>query len=73
MRFFIQKKLFASWVNSKIKLIISKKELGRDEQKKMIIEREILIMDFQNGILVNLTKEIEQYSSLDLKYYIDEK
>ena len=70
---FHTKKLFASWVNSKIKLIISKKELGRDEQKKMIIEREILIMDLQDGILVNLTKKIEQYSSLDLKYYIDEK
>jgi hydroxymethylpyrimidine pyrophosphatase-like HAD family hydrolase len=70
---FHTKKLFASWWNDKIKLIISKKELGRDEQKKMIIEREILIMDFKNGILVNSTKEIEQYSSSSLKYYIDEE
>jgi hydroxymethylpyrimidine pyrophosphatase-like HAD family hydrolase len=70
---FHTKKLFASWVNSEIKLITSKKELGRDEEKKMIIEREILIMDFQDGILVNLTKEIEQYSSSSLKYYIDEE
>jgi hypothetical protein len=32
-----------------------------------------LIMDFQNGILVNLAKEIEQYSSSSLKYYMDEE
>jgi hypothetical protein len=70
---FHTKKLFASWVNSEIKLITSKKELGTDTQKKMIIEREILIMDFQNGILVNLAKEIEQYSSSNLKYYIDKE
>jgi len=72
-KIFHTKKLLASWINSEIKLIASKKELGRDAQKKMIIEREILIMDFQNGILVNSTKEIEQYSSSSLKYYIDEE
>jgi hypothetical protein len=72
-KIFHTKKLLASWVNSKIKLITSKKELGRNEQKKMIIEREILIMDFQNGVLVNLAKKIEQYSSSSLKYYIDEE
>jgi hypothetical protein len=70
---FHTKKLFASWIDDKIKLLISKKELGKDEQKKMIIEREILIIDFQNGILADLTKEIEQYVSQDLKYYIDEE
>jgi hypothetical protein len=70
---FHTKKLLASCVNNEIKLIISKKELGADAQKKMTIEREILIMDFQNGILVNSTKEIEQYSSSSLKYYIDEE
>jgi hydroxymethylpyrimidine pyrophosphatase-like HAD family hydrolase len=69
---FHTKKLLASWVNNEIKMITSKKELGTDAQKKMIIEREILIMDFKNGILVNLAKEIEQYSSSSLKYYIDE-
>jgi len=70
---FHTKKLFVSWRNSKIKLIISKKELGRDAQKKMLIEREILIMDFQNGMLVNSTKDTEQYISSSLKYYIDEE
>jgi len=69
---FYTKKLLASWVNSEIKMITSKKELGTDVQKKMRIEREILIIDFQDGILVNSTKEIEQYSSSSLKYYIDE-
>ena len=70
---FHTKMLFASWINDKIKLSISKKELGRDAQKKMLTEREVLIIDFQNGILADLTKEIEQYSSSSLKYYIDEE
>lgn len=64
--------LFASWVNKEIKLLVSKKELGLNKQQKMMIEREVIVLNFENGILKHFQKETEQYPSSSLKYYLDQ-
>lgn len=63
--------LFAFWVNKDIKLLISKKELGNNNQGRMMIEREVLILSFENGLLNKLKRETEQYRSSSLKNYLD--
>lgn len=63
--------LFASWVDKDIRLLVSKKELGMNEQKRMMIEIEFLILNFKNGLLKNLKKETEQYRSSSLKHCLD--
>lgn len=63
--------LFASWVNKDIKLLVSKKELGNNKQGRMMIEREVLILEFENGSLKKSRLETEQYCLLNLKKYLD--
>jgi len=64
--------LFASWVDKDIRLLVSKKELGNNNQGRMMIEREVLILEFENGSLKKSRLEIEQYRSSNLKNYLDQ-
>jgi len=64
--------LFASWVNKEITTLVSKKELGNNKQGRMMIEREVLILEFENGSLKKSRLEIEQYRSSNLKNYLDQ-
>ena len=69
---FDTKKLFASWHNNDVKLLISKKEMEHIKNGKVKIQRDILILKFSNGILIDTINEIEEYKTLNLKYYINE-
>ena len=55
-----------------IELLISKKEIEAS-QAKSNFEREVLILNFENGVLQYTNKAIEQYSILNLRYYIEEE
>ena len=63
--------LFASWVNKDIELLVSKKELGNNKQGRMMIEREVLVLNFENGLLKKSKRKTEQYRSSSLKNYLD--
>lgn len=65
-------KLYASWVNENIRLVLSKKELDFNQCNEIQIEREILLLSFKNGILLTSSKEIERYISKSLKDYTKE-
>ena len=64
------KKLFASWLNDDVKLLISKKEIEHINNGKVKVQRDILILKFSNGILIDTINEIEEYKTLNLEYYI---
>jgi len=66
-------KLFASWLNDKIKLLISKKKIETMKNGKIKMQRDILILKFSEGIVTNARKKTEDYQTLNLKYYIDEE
>ena len=67
---FDTKKLFASYFNDDIKLLVSKKELEQIKNSKVKMQRDILILKFSNGILIDTIDEIEEYKTLNLKCYI---
>lgn len=60
---FNQDRLFASWVNSDVRLVVSKKDLGISANSYIEFEREILILSFSNGVLIESKKEVERYIS----------
>ncbi len=67
---FDTKKLFASWLTDDIKLLISKKEIEHMNNDKVKMQRDILILKFSNGILIDIINTTEEYKTLNLEYYI---
>lgn len=59
-------KLFASWVNREIKLLVSKKDI--DDKKA---KREVIILDIQNGVIKNHTNDVEKYTIPKLRQYME--
>jgi hypothetical protein len=64
-------KLFANWLNDDIKLLISKKEIEPSKSSKVKMQRDIFVLNFNNGLLIDSNKITEQYQSFNLKYYIE--
>jgi len=58
--------IFASWVTEDVKLVVSKKKSNVSEYK-ITMEREVLILTFENGILKHFATEVEQYQIINLK------
>ena len=56
-------KLFASWLNKDIKLLISKKKIERTEDSKDNVQRDVLVLSFKNGMIVDTKQITEQYFS----------
>jgi len=65
-------KLYAKWVSTSIKLVLSKKELALDEREEIQIERELLVLTFENGILISTHEDVERYTSKIIKSYLGE-
>lgn len=65
-KIFKEEKVFAKWLNKSIKLLVSKKDI--DENYR---EREVLILDFNNGMLVDTKKDNEKYKISRLSKYTE--
>lgn len=59
-------KLFASWVNRELKLLVSKEDID-DKRAK----REVLILDVQQGILKSNKFTIEEYRVSKMNKYLN--
>ena len=59
-------KLFASWVNREIKLLVSKEDIDSKKAK-----REVLVLDVQGGIVKNYKNVVEEYNIPRLRQYMD--
>lgn len=58
-------KLFASWVNREIKLLVSKEDVDSDKAK-----REVLILDVENGMIKDCKNILELYKIPKLRKYL---
>lgn len=59
-------KLFASWVNHELKLLVSKEDIDNKKAK-----REVLVLDVQGGIVKNYKNVVEEYNIPRLRQYMD--
>jgi hypothetical protein len=66
-------KLFASYLNDSIKLLVSKKEMKVMHNLKIKMQRDVIILKFNDGKLINSYNKVEEYNLINLKYYIDKE
>ncbi|MEA3353105.1 MAG: hypothetical protein U9Q33_04730 [Campylobacterota bacterium] len=57
-------KMFAIWVNREIKLLVSKEDINDNKAK-----RKVIIFNIQNGLVVNQTNSMEEYTIRKLRKY----
>lgn len=59
-------KLFASWVNRELKLLVSKEDIDSKKAK-----REVIVLNVQNGVLKNYKNTLEEYNIPKLRQYME--
>jgi hypothetical protein len=67
---FKKDKLRAKWFDGEIRLLISTKLLQIRKKRSRLCQREVLVLNFEKGVLKNTDKRIEEYTESNLKDYI---
>ena len=67
---FEKNRLKAKWFSGDVKLLISSKLIKTEKNKRRLYQREIFILSFKNGKLIEYKTDIEKYTQCNLKDYI---